>query len=263
MKITVGKKSITIDTASTVGWKLADTPINQRVITLAIECLLSAFSTELPYDIDVVYSHEEHPKILWRGDIATNQPTTIELTVEKMSLWNQSVYQLAHEVCHMLTNYEVSKQSSNRWLEEALCESASIFVLNSLHKKCLTSDFTGLQTYAPNFKQYADNAEAKYQVENLPAYFEEYHYALRLDPIKGDSRGVRLCNRISGQLTPYLLEDESLWQECKYLSRWEDFKDGDAIEDHLTKWYQHTIDNHLGGKLPLILGKLLGLKLTI
>ena len=50
--------------------------------------------------------------------------------------WHEYVYEFAHELCHILSNYEehvgADAHSYNQWFEETLCETASLHTLNAL-----------------------------------------------------------------------------------------------------------------------------------
>lgn len=73
--------------------------------------------------------------------------------------WSKGAYQFAHELCHYAIPYGVPQQF--RWLEESICQTASLFFLYELSDFWEKSDIPFLSSvrkvYAHNFAEYADN----------------------------------------------------------------------------------------------------------
>ena len=72
------------------------------------------------------------------------------------NLWSQFAYQFAHEFCHALAGHSndwkatwIVGRKANHWLEESLCETASLFALRAMGKTWQT-----VPPY-PNWKDYA------------------------------------------------------------------------------------------------------------
>lgn len=72
------------------------------------------------------------------------------------NLWSQFAYQFAHEFCHALAGHSndwrktwITGRKANHWLEEALCETASLYAL-----RAMGSSWRTLPPY-PNWKSYA------------------------------------------------------------------------------------------------------------
>ena len=249
MLMTIEGKKIYIDINSCQNWSHANNSTNREAVATVAKCLLSSFGRELPYDIRIAYDALKGPKAAYRGDVSPHEPTTVLLSVKGLNLRDQLTYQLAHELCHVLTNYEASKSfKRNKWLEESLCESASIFALRRLQEEWLSSSYGAL-------RKYADGEEEKYQVEDLPTYFSRHRNTMERNACEGDG-GIRMCRRISGKLAPYFLKNPSLWQECKYLNIWQDLEN-EPIEDYLKKWHQYVLTTQSESKLPGIIKNLL------
>ena len=71
-------------------------------------------------------------------------------------------YQFSHELCHVLSNYEVTKKDANQWFEEALCEGASIYAVNRMSQVWKTNPpYSSWQSYASNLEKYYDNIMAE------------------------------------------------------------------------------------------------------
>ena len=78
--------------------------------------------------------------------------------------WAQYSFQFAHEFCHTLANFSNNPQrvvrypdQANFWLEESLCETASLFTLRAMSRSWRTAPpYSGWRDYAPWLNAYAD-----------------------------------------------------------------------------------------------------------
>ena len=66
-----------------------------------------------------------------RGEIV------IRLDTEK-TYWSQYAYQFAHEFCHVLCGLKAGDQR-NKWFEETLCETASLYAMRAMSRTWKTS----------------------------------------------------------------------------------------------------------------------------
>nr|WP_246265242.1 hypothetical protein [Aromatoleum diolicum] len=75
--------------------------------------------------------------------------------------WAQYVYQFGHELCHIMSNFEVRAANTahkrNQWFEEAVCETAGLFALRRMAARWQTeAPYPTWQDYAPALRAYAD-----------------------------------------------------------------------------------------------------------
>src|ERR1039457_6669456 len=110
---------------------------NQPIPTGNIAVIQNFFSTA----IDLLFRHSpSHParNSQIRVHFGKNGPVTsyggknvtgwdIHLTAENDD-WCKHVYQFAHEMCHVLAQFQ-QYQHCNQWFEESVCEAASLYVL--------------------------------------------------------------------------------------------------------------------------------------
>ena len=96
--------------------------------------------TQLP-SIDV-YHRTDHPQT--DSIRAAGNRIAIGLTARD-NHWAQYSFQFAHEFCHALANYSNDERGliryprhANLWLEESLCETASLFTLRAMGRSWLT-----------------------------------------------------------------------------------------------------------------------------
>src|SRR5438132_382156 len=78
--------------------------------------------------------------------------------------WAQFGFQFGHEFCHTLANYANDPRQlvryppqANFWLEESLCETASLFTLRAMSRSWQTAPpFPSWRNYAPWLNAYAE-----------------------------------------------------------------------------------------------------------
>lgn len=104
--------------------------------------------------------------------------------------WGEYAYQFAHELCHVLARYELRPSSgtlSHQWFEEALCETASLFVLRRLATNWESEPpYPHWRDYAPAFREYAqalmDEPHRHAADEPLVRWYAAHRVALSRDP---------------------------------------------------------------------------------
>lgn len=153
-------------------------------------------------------------------------------------LWARLAYQFAHESCHVLADPRTFRIDRFTWIEEALCETASLFALRHLAKA-----WADAPPY-PNWREYSD-ALARYEAEHVsnearslsPGEHFATWLAQRLPLLEADS-----CRRddntvVAKELLPIFDADSAAWRALRHLhtrprasaSSPADFMDGWAV----------------------------------
>ncbi len=71
--------------------------------------------------------------------------------------WSQYSYQFGHEFCHILCGFRADAPG-NKWFEETLCETASLFVLRAMARSWQHEPpYPNWRDYRDSLRQYADN----------------------------------------------------------------------------------------------------------
>ena len=178
--------------------------------------------TQLP-SVDV-YHRADHPQTDSRR--AAGNRIAIGLTARD-NHWAQYSFQFAHECCHALINYSNDERGltrdrryANLWLEESLCETASLFTLRALSRSWLTAPpYAAWRDYAPWFAAYAQERLAL-QEHHLPAgtsfvvWFRANEPALRQDSTKRDRNTI-----IAAQLLPIFEKEPRGWGALAFFRR--------------------------------------------
>jgi hypothetical protein len=178
--------------------------------------------TQLP-GIDV-YHRADHPQTDLRR-VAGNR-IAIGLTARD-NHWAQYSFQFAHECCHALVNYSNDERGltrdrryANLWLEESLCETASLFTLRALSRSWLSAPpYPAWRDYAPWFAAYAKERLALPE-HHLPVgssfvvWFRANEPVLRQDPTRRDRNAI-----VAAELLPILEKDPRGWGALAFFHR--------------------------------------------
>ena len=141
--------------------------------------------------------------------------------------WAQYAFQFAHEFCHALANYSNDPQPSvryprhaNLWLEESLCETASLFALRAMSRSWRTAPpYPAWRSYAPWFNDYVEHRLALPE-HQLPAgtsflvWFHENQAALRQNSDLRDRNTI-----IAIQFLPIFEAEPRGWGAVAFLNR--------------------------------------------
>lgn len=173
--------------------------------------------------------------------------------------WHLYVYEFAHELCHILSNYEENVSPGtpkyNQWFEETLCETASLFALKNLAAKWEVSPPAPQWTeQAKKLRRFFDHlvAEGHRQLPPhtpLGTWLQENGERLRRDPYLRNENEV-----VANLLLPLFQENPQNWEALNYLNL--DPSDArNSLGEYLSHWYENAPLEHkefVGGVLALL-----------
>jgi hypothetical protein len=187
-----------------------------------------------------VYHRSDHPRTNFARE--PNGRIAIALTA-KNTYWAQYSFQVAHEFCHVLANFSNKPnrlvrypRHSNFWLEESLCETASLFTLRAMSRSWqVAPPYPAFQRYAPWLNSYAEQRLAARE-HQLPAgtsflaWFQETERALRENATIRDRNTL-----IAIQLLPLFEKDPRGWKALIFLNH--GLPHGNqSLAQHLAEW---------------------------
>jgi hypothetical protein len=157
--------------------------------------------------------------------------------------WAQFAFQFGHEFCHTLANYANDPRQlvryppqANFWLEESLCEMASLFTLRAMSRSWQTAPpFPSWRNYAPWLNAYAEQRRTRPE-HQLPAgkpfsvWYQENQAALRRNPTMRDWNTI-----IAIQLLPLFEAEPRGWQTVTFLNRGV-HSANDSLSKHFAEW---------------------------
>lgn len=162
--------------------------------------------------------------------------------------WHLYVYEFAHELCHILSNYEENvgedADKYNQWFEETLCETASLFTLKKLAARWENSP------PGPEWSNRADQLQRFYDLliqeghrqlpphSPLAVWLDNNEESLRRNPYLRQKNEV-----VANLLLPLFEQDPENWATLAYLN----LDPADArsnLRDYLHHWYQNAPTAH-------------------
>jgi hypothetical protein len=213
--------------------------------TTEIEALLQAVASELlPYFpgrelSPIVVSHsDETPIVLYEKGADDEYQMHLCATSTR---WPQYAYEFAHELCHVLSNYErhvvPGMSRRHQWFEESLCEVASLYTLKRMtHTWLNAAPDPNWAGHGPSFGQFAQRffAEPHRQLSpnaRFPAWFEQHQRDLSRNPY------LRQHNEVVANLMLPLFERHPQgWGALSYLNL--DPKASTSnFHDYLRRWH--------------------------
>lgn len=132
-------------------------------------------------------------------------------------LWCQYSYQFAHELCHhVIDNDFFCSNDKFGWLEESLCELASIFCIDRMSQVWLSNPpYPNWNSYSANLADYVKNIIEDPQCK-ISKPFKEW-LSENIDKLFID-RYMRDVNRIIAlHILPLFNERPELWVSIQYL----------------------------------------------
>lgn len=160
------------------------------------------------------------------------------------SYWAQLVYQFSHEMCHLMSNYDLAPNNVSRqqWFEESLCEAFSLFALDRMANRWSDDPpYPQWREYAPEFADYAQSnlQQAHRRLPKgmkLPAWYEKYRKMLSDNPY---AQGRDLNELVANQLLPIFNQHPDFWQAINYLNLGDNREDK-SLEKYLNDWEQNA-----------------------
>jgi len=187
------------------------------------------------YEIEPFVIHRGHsgPIVLYvrnpRGEIV------IRLDTES-TYWCQYAYQFAHEFCHVLCGYDEDFQG-NKWFEETLCETASLFVIRAMGKAWKDDPPYGhWKDFRHALREYADDVIAKREkvVEIYEKGLAGFYRAHRTE-LEANA-GLRDLNGAMSLVFLRLFEEKpERWEAVRWLNQ-APSPEGETFEEYLQKW---------------------------
>jgi hypothetical protein len=157
--------------------------------------------------------------------------------------WAQYSFQFAHEFCHALANYSNSSRRlvryprhANLWLEESLCETASLFALRAMGRSWHTDPLhPAWREYAVWLNSYAEKrlALAKHHLRpgtQFSIWFRENQSVLRRNPTERSRNAI-----IATQLLPIFEAEPRGWEALAFLNS-ASINPKSSLAQHLAQW---------------------------
>lgn len=140
--------------------------------------------------------------------------------------WAQYAYQFAHEFAHVLADHAGDAKrkwhttdGANKWFEETLCETASLFALRSMARAWATNPpYPNWKGFAPKLHDYAekllqDPARTLPAGRDFSAWFRETEPSLRTNATQRARNGL-----MAARLLPFFEQEPQHWEAMVWLN---------------------------------------------
>lgn len=155
--------------------------------------------------------------------------------------WAQYGFQFGHEICHLLCRTPRGPKP-HLWFEEALCETASLFVLQRMADAWEDDPpYPNWRDYAPRLRDYATSRlEESPRPDTMPlgAWYARHRAVLHERPT---DRANNLA--IAAALLPLFEDDPGRWAVIHWLNAAE--QPPASFRDHLAGWRDRVPEPHV------------------
>ncbi|MBI4756138.1 MAG: hypothetical protein HY778_12135 [Betaproteobacteria bacterium] len=236
--------------------------VGAEQVETALYFVADTFLGSLPQQLvpPVIVSHDpRNPVVLY--DRGPNGEYRVLLHASQ-GRWAVFVYEFAHELCHILSNYGAGTPASrrshktNQWFEEALCEAASLYALIRLAEQWDGSAMAGgWKEHAPALRGFAMQLLAE-KHRSLPegqsaaVWLRNNLGRLRASPYQRELNEV-----VAHLLLPLFLNNPGAWNALAYLNL-EPADAWNSLGQYLANWQKNAPDAHSGfiGRIISLLG---------
>jgi hypothetical protein len=152
--------------------------------------------------------------------------------------WAQFSYQFAHELTHVLSNYERVSGTpyANQWFIESLCETASMFAVGKMAECWVTNaPYPNWRSFAIHLKSYSGNLVNAPDRQlpagtNLAQWYALHASELRQNPVNRKYNAV-----VALQLLSFFQQKPQNWELVGYLNLRKG-RSSETFEDFFANW---------------------------
>jgi hypothetical protein len=161
--------------------------------------------------------------------------------------WAQYAYQFSHEFLHALAGHSndwrqprIRGRKPNHWLEEALCEAASLFTLRAMAKSWKTAaPYPNWSSFSVALDHYADERIAATR-KNHPDDADFLHWFRREEAsLRANATQRKKNNRIALRLLPLFEKEPAGWEAMTFFNLGERGPEA-TLADHFRIWQRET-----------------------
>lgn len=225
--------------------------VDVRDIQLVLASVAQVFLDYVRVDRDElklrIIPREGSPRVLYeRG---AEGEYVVQLTARDQR-WFQYAYQFAHELCHVVSNFDHrvvddAAVQDNQWFEEALCETAALFTLKRLGVAWASNPpKRNWMGYGESFASYAayllnEPHRSLAATQSLRDWYAENRVSLRDDPYQRQKNDV-----VASALLPLFEQHPEYWRSIVYLNP-DSRSAAKPFAEYLSDWHRACPDKSL------------------
>lgn len=244
-KISSKKMGLTIRVEGS-GWGSAEKEEIESVLYSVADELMTRVPKKMSVPIVVTHT-DRNPVALY--DRSADGEYQVHLHA-KDRRWSLFAYEFAHELCHIMSNYEENVGADttkyNQWFEETLCEAASLYTLRSMAARWkVAAPYPQWNDYAPALGEFADRliSEGHRRLPSgtpLAAWLRDNEDRLRNDPYQREKNEV-----VANLLLPLFEQNPENWGALNYMNL-NPADARDSLSQYLQHWYENAPPAHKG-----------------
>ena len=200
------------------------------VLTSVFEVLVNALDKHPPALIEVGHCPGEH-------FLAVNHTRPYRMYLSAWNrYWSKYAYQFGNLLSRILTGFDPHQEHPYKWLEDSVCEAASLYALHSISRTWVERPPPAVyraKEFAPSHAAYATCIEREYAREAPPAI--EQSLRQRREGLVSGQRRSELVGIVTCDLLELFRNAPELWQDCGALASC-DPQQNETLEEYLDAW---------------------------
>jgi hypothetical protein len=225
------------------GWDGAEKRKIESVLYAVADALLSRLPKKMSVPIVVTHTDRNPVALYERGK---NGEYLVQLHASG-ERWYLYVYEFAHELCHIISNYDSHLDSEtrreNQWFEETVCETASLYALKRMATTWQASAPEWAAGHATDLRRYFDLLVGQEHRRLPPQTPLAAWLAPREPQLRSDPYQRRKNQLVANQLLPLFENDPENWDALSYLNL-EPGHGRASLREYLRLWHKHAPENH-------------------
>jgi hypothetical protein len=236
----LGLVTLVIGVLDTADWGGARPEDIREVCLSAAGCFAPAIAERFVEPIRVQPSSDILPRARFKR-LDTGQ-IAIDVAGIQGRLWARLSYQFGHEFLHVLANFRPPVAKPTAWIEESLCETASLFALRAMAIRWRTAPpYRGLEDNADHLAGYANE---RIERARLPAGATFAEWLGGKLPLLTEEYERREDNTvIASHLLPLFEQAPEMWRAVRYLNQWSTLEDV-SFDTYFSTWRSVTPVQH-------------------
>lgn len=158
--------------------------------------------------------------------------------------WCQYAYQFAHEFCHVLCGLKEGN-SANKWFEETLCETASLYALREMARTWRKSPpYSNWRDYRDSLREYADDViRRRTMLDELSKLGLAGFYARHAETLRRNATNREINGAMAAVLLHVFERQPESWEAVRWLNT-SPGGDGDTFAAYLQRWHDAVPQRH-------------------
>lgn len=222
------------------GWSPERLENSRNIVQMVSNTFESLVGQELGTEVHVVNIRDSAYPMAHYEKLGSSFLVTLSCSNDDS--WCQIAYQLAHELCHLYSNHSQSYGHKHKWLEESICEAASIATLNKLGAHWQQSPLANVNAhYGNDMLAYIKAVHAPTRTIKFKDEFKRW-LAANLQQLESNPTQRPLNNVVAKYLYNRLFSlNPDTWRAIRHLNHW-DCHENATIREFGESWLVATPD---------------------